>query len=737
MNKMKTIDRFLIALACLFATNTAACIAQDIAIIPKPTSIERQAGTFELTQKTTIGYDETLEKQAAYLQEVLSQSTGWTLTTNKNSKKTKIQLKIDRQRITKPEGYQLHITPKQVVITGADAGGVFYGIQSLLQLFPSSIYHQTPQKGTSWTLPAVTINDAPDHPWRGMMLDVARYFFDKDFVKRFIDMMATYKMNKLQFHLIDDSGWRLEIKKYPRLTEVGAWSGPKEDRLGGFYTQDDIRELIAYAQVRNVEIIPEIEFPAHVLSAIVAYPHLSCTGLQHEVPTQHFISRDLLCVGKESTIKFLEDVLAETVELFPSKYINIGGDEAVYDRWKECPNCQALMKREKLTEVGQLQGYLTNVVSDMMRKKGRTIVGWEEIIKRGTVHNPAVAVFWHNTSDSIHATKTGHKAILNPATHTYLDFPESKTPGEVKAATWLPPISMEKCYSMEINDYSPTSTVLGVQGAIWTDQFIHGTKLQEIKPLNENRSERYMEYLVFPRLLAISELGWCKTQARSYSDFSTRLEAHYAKLDAMDCNYRIPEPVITRQEQTDKGITFTLRPSVPQSTILYTTDGSYPTIHSPRYSGPVQVADKSDFHAMTLINNRRYSLPIHFSPDYSAYKQFGTFTADWSPLQVQTTEAPMQFEATGKITANGRYEITFVRTKGTHDMQLGKLELLKRDEQIAEATQSHTLTATHPAATYTLTVTAFEAGTPFFIKLHAKGINGNDASGLMFIKKLP
>lgn len=191
-------------------------------------------------------------------------------------------------------------------MTGRDAGGIFYGIQTLLQLFPPQVYSDKRQHGVEWIVPAVTIYDAPNRPWRGMMLDVARYFYDKEFVKKYIDMMAMYKLNKLQFHLIDDSGWRLEIKKYPRLTEVGAWAGPDHNRLGGFYTQEDIKELIAYGQVRNVEIIPEIEFPAHILSAVVAYPWLSCTGLQHEVPTQHFISRDLLCVGKESSLQFYE-----------------------------------------------------------------------------------------------------------------------------------------------------------------------------------------------------------------------------------------------------------------------------------------------------------------------------------------------------------------------------------------------------------------------------------------------
>lgn len=450
--------------------------------------MEQREGAFELTPRTVITYQQGLEQQAKYLKEILDQSTGWDLQIDLGkNKKSAINLTIDTAKVSQTEGYTLNVTEKSATICGADNGGVFYGIQSLLQLFPAQIYSHNRQRDIMWSAPAISITDAPERPWRGMMLDVARYFYDKEFVKKYIDMMAMYKLNKLQFHLIDDSGWRLEIKKYPRLTEIGAWAGTGSQRLGGYYTQEDIKELIAYGKVRNVEIIPEIEFPAHILSAIVAYPWLGCTGKQHEVPLQHFISPDLLCVGKESSLTFLKDVLEETVNLFPSSYINIGGDEAVYSRWDECPDCQAVVKREGLSKASDLQGYLTNVVSDMMKEKERTIIGWEEIILRGKVKNPVVALIWHNVADSIKATQDGHKAILTPASHMYLDFPEKGVPGEVKAAGWMPPISIEKCYSMGVNDYSPTSTVIGVMGCMWSDQFIHGTLLQEINLLNENR----------------------------------------------------------------------------------------------------------------------------------------------------------------------------------------------------------------------------------------------------------
>ena len=370
----------------------------------------------------------------------------------------------------------------------------------------------------------------------------------------------------------------------------------------------------------------------------------------------------------------------------------------------------------------------------MMKEKNRTVVGWEEILLRGEVKTPVVGVFWHNVADTIEATKTGHKAILSPATHMYFDFPESSTPGEVKAATWMPPISVEKCYGMEVNDYSPESTVLGVQGCFWSDQFIHGTVLQEIDCLDENRSENYAEYLTFPRLLALSEVAWTPQAARSYPDFSYRLSTHFARLDAKGCHYRVPEPHIEKMETVDNGaLRFTLTPAVDQAVIRYTTNGSYPTVHSPIYTGPVTVADKSDFHAITVVTDTHYSLPIYFAPDYSAYKPYGEFTAEWKPLIVQTQKAPWRFECTGKIAGNGDYVITFIPTKGENPLQLGGMKLYKRDELLTEVAQPST--SDNGTTAYRFPVDAFEAGTPFFIEVEAWGEGGNDTSGLVFIRK--
>lgn len=722
----------LAGMPTLLADNHTA----GLPLIPMPQSVVINSGSFHLTPKATIGYDKGLKEQAEMLRDQIWKASGMDLKLTDKPGTATISLQIDPKHVKSEEGYTLKVTPKGITIKANQPGGIFYGTQTLFQLLPPQIESNSPVRGVDWNIPAVDISDAPARPWRGMMLDVARYFFSKDFVKKYIDMMATYKLNKLQLHLIDDSGWRLEIKKYPRLTEVGAWAGEDSKRLGGYYTQDDIRELVAYGAARNVEIIPEIEFPAHILSAVVAYPELSCTGLQHEMPVQHFISRDLLCAGRQSSINFLKDVLDETIDLFPSKYINIGGDEAVYSRYAECDSCQALMKKLGLTEPSQLQGYLTNVVADMMAEKRRTVIGWEEIIQRGKVKQPVVALMWHNVNDTIQATNQGHKSILVPATHTYFDFPESSTPGEVKSATWMPPISLEKTYSMPVNDYSENSTVLGVEGALWSDQFIHGTVLQEITPIDENRSEAYFEYLTFPRLMALSEVAWAPESKRDYKDFEKRIASHYPRLDNMEVSYRVPEPIIESMKSVPGGVEFTLKPAVDGAEIRYTTNGSYPTVHSQLYTAPVTVKNKSDFHAITVVTPTHYSLPIYFAPDYSAYAQYGKFAGEWKPLQIQTSPAPLSIEVTGKVSGNGTYEITFIPTDGKNAISLGALKLMKRDELSGNDDKGASTVKPGEVKTYTVKVDNFEAGTPFHVVVEANGVGGNDTQGLLFIKKL-
>lgn len=724
-------------LLLLSPVSVAGVPSGRIDIIPKPSSVELMCGPdFVLNERTVIRYDAASEAQARYLQELLQTSTGFKLRLLESGSGRGIKLSVDPTVVSDAEGYVLKSDSRSVNIVGHDAAGVFYGIQTLLQLFPVEIYSGTVVRGVDWKLPPLIIKDAPERPWRGMMLDVARYFYNKDFVKKYIDMMAMYKLNKLQFHFIDDSGWRLEIKKYPALTEVGAWASTGAYPLGGYYTQEDIKEIIEYASVRGVEIIPEIEFPAHMLSAIVAYPWLSCSGFQHQVPNQHFISRDILCVGKQSSFDFLRDVLEETVALFPSDYINIGGDEAVYTSWENCPDCQRVVKEQGLKDASELQGYLTNVVAEMMKEKGKTVVGWEEIVMRGQVNTPVVGLVWHDVSDSLKIANAGHKAVLTPATHLYFDFPESATPGEMKAAMWMPPVSLEKTYSMPVNDYSEKSATIGVQGCFWSDQFIHGTVLQEFPYLNENRSEKYAEYFTFPRLIALSEVAWGRESERDYEDFLKRISTHYLRLDFKDCNYRVPEPRVVSSREMEGGMEFTLESPIEGKPIRYTTDGTYPTEHSPLYQGPVTVPGRDYLRAMTVASSGHFSLPLYFLPDYSAYERYGKFTTSWKSAQVGTAPSKWLFECTGKINGNGNYRVSFIQTEGADSLHLGRLKVLKRDELMADIEADQLVTTGSVPAQYTFEIKHFEAGTPFTIEVELYGKGGSDTTGYVFIKRM-
>ena len=725
--------KLLLSLACALTLTAGAQQAAECPIVPLPLHYAAtDGGAYRLTAKTVIAADAALMPQARYLAETLAEPTGWDLTV-REGRRGDIVIAMDTVGVPQAEGYRLSVSRRGVRIAAHDAAGAFYAVQTMLQTMPADIYGSRRIAGATWTIPAVEVEDAPCHPWRGFMLDAARYYYDKAFVKKCIDMMAMYKMNKLQFHFIDDCGWRLESKKYPRLTEVGAWAGKGERRIGGYYTQDDIRDIVAYAAVRGVDVVPEIEFPAHLLSAVVAYPWISCTGRQHEVPEQHFISRDILCVGNDSAMQFLRDILDETISLFPSRYINIGGDEAVYTRWEQCPKCQARMKREGLTKTSQLQGWLTNQVAAWMKEKGRTIMGWEEIVMRGKVNEQAVAVMWHQPADSAHVVNDGHLAVISSCYYNYFDFPESSTPGEPQHATWCPPIPLKKVYETPLPDYTPgRSHVIGTQACLWSDQFIHGRALQELAPINENRSENYVEYFIFPRLVAQAEVAWTPQGARRYADFRQRMAAQYARLDAKGCNYRVPEPEVVRCDESAAGVTYTLAPNVEGAEIRYTTDGTWPTVHSPRYTEPVTVARKSDFLAIQVVSPTHYSLPLLTRPDYSAYKAYGTLTAEWAPLTVQPTPSPWRMECTGKVGSNGRYTVTFIPQRGANRLALGAMRVLKRDECVATAEPQPQADGT---TAYTFDVSAFEAGTPFYLEVIASGDGGNDTAGLVFVRK--
>jgi hexosaminidase len=527
----------LTTLAGLFAVQSLGS-SPPLALVPQPQKMRLVKGTFDLTSSTAIAADPGSSNVAACLLQVLRSSTGLPLKSaslkTKSTRKGAITLITDPAASSSPEGYVLDVSARSVVIKAAGPAGLFYGAQTLLQLLPPDVYKPSPTVGCTWTVPAVHIEDAPRFKWRGLLVDVARHFWTKDELKRVIDSMAMHKLNMLQLHLSDDVGWRVELKKFPRLTEVGAWRkdvgfgldpkcstayGP-DGRYGGFYTQADIRDLVRYAQSRFITIVPEIEMPGHAGAALAAYPELSCSGQPRSIDGG---AMGIFCPGQDASFSFLQDVLTELMELFPGKYIHIGGDEVAKDNWKACPRCQERIKKQGLKNEHELQSYFVQRIEKYINSKGRTMVGWSEIREGGLAQN-AVVMDW--IGGGLEAAKEGHDVVMTPTTHCYLDYYQSEDhSAEPKAIGGFLPL--DKVYSLEPVpaklDPKLQGHILGPQGNLWTE-FVG--------------SFNHLEYMLYPRSCALAEVGWSPQASRSYKDFVRRLEIHLRRFDAMGVNYR-------------------------------------------------------------------------------------------------------------------------------------------------------------------------------------------------------
>ena len=442
------------------------------------------------------------------------------------------------------EGYSIEVSKNKVLIKAADYNGVLYAIETIKQMLPVEIYTKKPCDGGDWTLPYMSIVDQPRFAYRGLHLDVARHFFDVDQVKKYLDIMAIHKLNTFHWHLTDDQGWRIEIKKYPLLTEVG--SIRKETLKGHFrrskefdgtpygegmwYTQDQIREVVAYAASKGITVIPEIDLPGHMVAALAAYPELGCTGGPYDVWCTWGITKDVLCVGKESTIEFLRNVLTEVCELFPSEYIHIGGDECPKDKWKECPHCQAKIKElglvgtEKYSAEYFLQSYITRQMEEFLATKGKKIIGWDEILE-GEISENVTVMSWRGNKHGLEAVKRGHDVIMVNKGSLYFDYYQIKDRTK-EPLTIGGHVSVEKVYSYEpymdeMTEQEKTQ-VLGIQANMWTEYMT---------------SNEYLEYMILPRLSALSEIQWCSPTGKDYERFLTKMDYMVKVYEALGYNY--------------------------------------------------------------------------------------------------------------------------------------------------------------------------------------------------------
>ena len=518
----KTLLLFLFFINLAFSQN-------EIALIPQPSEIKLGEGNFVLNKKTIIQADVN-SFEAKYLQQAIKQQTGLDLKILPivtNVSKISLNFDLDAPAASgNKEPYNLTISDKSISINAEYNQGFFYGIQTLLQLIPF-------EKKKEIKVPCLKIYDQPKYKWRGMHLDCSRHFFSKDFVKKYIDYLAMYKFNTFHWHLTDDQGWRIEIKKYPKLTEVGAWRngsmiGRYDDkkfddkRYGGFYTQEEIKEIVAYATERHITIVPEIEMPGHAIAALAAYPEYSCTGGKFEVGKIWGVYDDVFC-PKDETFAFLENILTEVIALFPSEYMHIGGDECPKTRWKVCPHCQKRMKEENLKDEHELQSYFIQRIEKFVNSKGRKIIGWDEILEGGLAPNAAV-MSWRGTEGGIAAAKQKHFVVMSPGSHCYFDHYQDEPKNEPIAIGGFTPV--EKVYAFNPTPKELTSEeakyILGAQANVWTEYIL---------------SPEHVEYMIFPRIAALSEVLWGTSNPEKYLDFKNRLIQHFKIYDIKGINY--------------------------------------------------------------------------------------------------------------------------------------------------------------------------------------------------------
>lgn len=520
---MKTTYTFL-----LFLLISLSFSQNNIAFIPKPQNTLVGKGSFYINTKTYIQADEN-SFEANYLKEAIQIQTGLHLKITSKNKSKNIQLVLLEPKIANfnKEQYEIVVSDSEIIISALTNQGLFYGIQTLLQMVPF-------EKKNEIAIPWIKISDAPKYAWRGMHLDVCRHYFPISFIKKYIDYLAHYKMNTFHWHLTEDQGWRIEIKKYPKLTEVGAWRngsmvGRYDDqkfddiKYGGFYTQEEIKEVVAYALQRHVTIISEIEMPGHSLAALAAYPELSCTGGPFEVGKKWGVFDDVYC-PKEETFTFLENVLSEVLALFPSEYIHIGGDECPKTRWKSCSHCQKLIKEKGLKDEHELQSYFIQRIEKFVNSKGRKIIGWDEILEGGLAPNAAV-MSWRGTEGGIAAAKQKHYVVMSPGSHCYFDHYQGKPENEPLAIGGF--TSLEKVYNFNPMpkelDLEEQKYILGAQANVWTEYIL---------------TPEQVEYMIMPRMSALAEVLWGTANPENYLDFKTRLQTHENWLKSNTINYR-------------------------------------------------------------------------------------------------------------------------------------------------------------------------------------------------------
>ncbi|MBD0835566.1 family 20 glycosylhydrolase [Aestuariibaculum suncheonense] len=620
----------------------------DIQIIPKPLALQVNQGGFQFNSNTQFVVED--ESQKAALEDLINKfktAAGFTSEiVNETPSKNYVQFVTDAN--LKQEAYNLEVNSNGITIKSNGTAGFVYGVETLRQLLPTSIESNTIANNEEWVIPNVSIKDEPRFKYRGLMLDLSRHFFDSEYIKQTIDRLAMHKMNVLHLHLVDDQGWRIEIKQYPKLTEIGAWRVDQEDKFwhnrdknphgvkgtyGGFLTQEELKDIVAYAASKNIEVIPEIEMPAHVSSAIASYPELACFNQEIGVPSGGLWPiTDIYCAGKDSTFEFLENVLDEVMTIFPSKYIHIGGDEATKTNWKICPHCKKRVKEEGLKDVDELQSYFVKRMEKYINSKGKQLIGWDEIIEGGLAPE-ATVMSWRGVKPGIEAAKQGHDVIMTPTSHCYFDYYQGPQEYEPTAFTAYTPLSKVYQFDPIADEMTPEDAkhVLGGQANLWA----------EYLPTNDQS-----EYMIFPRLAAMSEALWSPKDSRNWEDFSRRLEMMFERYEDLDINYAKSAYILRPAYSFDsinKAVNLSLKNEFPNPDIRYVLGDVDLNQHAQKYTGTFQVKETTILKAslfkdekpvgMTYVDTIKFHKAlgklVTYNTEYSsAYKGTGAATLD-------------------------------------------------------------------------------------------------------------
>lgn len=580
---------------------------EQTALIPIPQTVTYAETTFKISQGTTIGLESSsaeLLSIADYFNHKVNPALGYSLEVKEQGD---IQFSLINNPDLGNEGYHLKVEKRQISIEANQPAGIFYGVQTLLQMLPKEIRSQQVQHDVEWAIAGADITDKPQFPWRGLMLDVSRHWFTKEEVMRFIDELAEYKMNVFHWHLTDDQGWRIEIKSLPNLTAKGAWRAKRvgqwwqrepqqpdeEATYGGYYTQEDIKDVLAYAKQRYVRVIPEIDVPGHSLATLVAYPELACMKAPKYVNVGNkFYGEDenTLCAGKEETFEFLDKVFTEVAALFPDEYIHVGGDECFKGFWHKCPRCQARMKAENLKDENELQSYVIHRLESILKAKGKKLIGWDEFLEGGLAPD-ATVMSWRGMEGGIKAAKANHHVIMTPTQHCYLDLWQGEP--SVEPDTYSMCRLSDSYRFNPVPDNVPAEMVLGGQGNLWSESV---------------PTFRHAEYMTWPRGWALAEVLWSGPAKTDWDEFWPRVEKHFERADVAGINYArsMYNAIITPYKENNECL-IKLDCELKDSDIYYTFDNTDPDSFSPKYFEPLRIPKNATWLRVVTYRNGKPS----------------------------------------------------------------------------------------------------------------------------------